>query len=208
MKVFSLFLALAFLPHYSIGQTPSLRLPNLVGEIDSSFFPFENYITVESYSFNRIGRAEIRQELDRLNTALHTDSIRYDSVKFIASVIQLSEISQLLSLGEKSLVIEGRLANSAERIKKLGPAHITELNSILSNWVYDGAPGYNCMPFYRDGLIFRNEEKEIVGYINICFDCRTITAYPKFYFSLNGEQWNQLHQYFTEQLGHPVEDGR
>ncbi|MCB9234184.1 MAG: hypothetical protein H6581_21185 [Bacteroidia bacterium] len=118
---------------------------------------------------------------------------------------ELGRLAEEFSLGERSLILEGKMARTAEKIKDLTSDDIQAINSILKEYRNNNDPSPNCMPFYRDGLIFYGEDGQVVSYINICFQCGFIDTNPRYAFIYNSDQLRRLKFFFREGLGHPVE---
>ncbi len=177
----------------------SYLLPPDTKPVDSLAFPYVAYHRVESYSFNRDTAASRR----------FIEIIRELSTDLKPSQSRLSEFDSLYIVikGERSILKEGKILESAQQIKTIGAEEMDSLIllfSIPTDTIVE--PDVSCWPHYRDALVFYNDSNEIVGVIDICFTCGGILrATPRFYFDLRRWQTVRLRDFFIRQMGHPIE---
>ena len=184
-----------------------LRLSSDTSAVDSSKYPFVPYEKVISYSFNRKGRAELKAAYKYHEALLKVDSIRQNERYFRQTFIEFDSMVTLYYEGEKSIVTEGKMANSAEEVLTISDAHLKAINDIFLDEEETNDPDINCLPFYRDGLVFYDREGKIVGVVNICFKCGHFRENPWVYsdFPMDTfKKWGLLRTYFKETLGHPI----
>lgn len=65
--------------------------------------------------------------------------------------------------------------------------------------------GWMCGPVYRDGIIFYNEQGEIISVLNVCLSCCHMQLDDKTYLSADFLTYDLLKKLFLE-AGHPVEE--
>ncbi len=185
-------------------QTPQILLPGVAPSIDSLQFPMQQYEKLFSYSFNRKGRDELIERFQSLRQQLAKPEIQQDSLRYFELLFTCREMADEVSLGERSIVLDGQIARTAEHISDVTNSEVLDLNEILKIDIPDNAPGNNCIPFYRDGLVFFDPEGEIIAHINICFQCKIISSEPFYNFRLSTAQWKALQDFFELDLKHPM----
>jgi hypothetical protein len=111
------------------------------------------------------------------------------------------------NLNETSLIIgtDGRFDITAE--KKTSFRKETDDSTRFSkiiNTPLNEVPYWMCAPFYRDALIFRDNENRIINTLNICFECSYIQDQYGNFIDADQNMYDEL-QLFLKSLGHEIQ---
>ena len=195
--VFLMFLFLVLI--FSCGR----KYETYLGKMGSKNqkFPFSDFDTVETYSFNRdtIGNRLKYLKQDSLYEKY------YKTKKWEVGERELvDKINRELEEVDTSILNRSTLefAPSSSFVNTLSKKDFKELKIILSDQRDTFFEYSSCWPTYRDALVFKKKEK-IVGWIDLCFDCNIISFYPNSPAYVNGNSWRKLRTYFIR-LGHPL----
>ncbi len=166
-------------------------------------FPFKDFDKVETYSFNRNKYFidSIHQEIEKYELNFSNKEL-FDSSRI---GIIYKRLNQLKEEGESSIILNEQsksFSRTSQKVKDLSQKELKNLRGIFNYPTADLADGSLCIPIYRDALVFKKQD-EIVGWINICFDCTEVKSYPDYYFLFSVNQWNELRKFFLK-IGHPV----
>ena len=186
------------------------------GLITESIFPFSNYTTIKSFIFNKPDPKRVnkkwRTELDSLKKIdffeeyFQNDEDTLNLRKHNNRVFELESLIKVQS-DDKSIITEGGILHKAEIVKILNNKEKKTLLKIMTQNPKNkkSIPISTCA-IYRDAFIFYNNDK-IVGWINICFQCKKIEFgapnYKKKYFFQENE-WKDIRA-FLMTLGHDVD---
>ncbi|MEZ4685014.1 MAG: hypothetical protein R3B47_02825 [Bacteroidia bacterium] len=188
---------------------------NASAQSDSSFSsPFLGdvpFVEVRSYELNQYG-GEYRQLADWVYDRF--EKKRESGMPFDSLIFELELFGELYmwsSVGEHpSIVVDSQIDYNAEQLSSLNTAQIRQLFFILDrkNFPIDPnvepMPDLNCIPVYRDALVFFDKEKNIVGKIDICLGCRVIRVNGEYFSLANEEHWEAWEKFFEKELGHPT----
>lgn len=162
---------------------------------EGDLFPFNRYDEVESYSFNP--GADIELSVDLLKGA---DANYEHNIQIIAldSLQQryYGEATESTSIEHSIVDKNGKLALSAQLRSYMSDDKIEELRSIFSEEKFP-LYGTLCIPIFRDAIVFRDSGK-IVGWIDFCFECQRYKSEPSGMISIDGTQWKQLKELFSQ----------
>lgn len=152
-------------------------------------FPYTTYDAVEVYVFNRdpalLKSVERHKELN---------AVEYDMDEIVSSgkLEEWKEATKALRVvGEYSVLDDQHaLAASAELITRLSASQTSELVSLFERRS-DTLEDDLCIPTYRDAVVFK-QEREVVGWIDLCFECSQLKSVPAAEIVLVAEQWDAL----------------
>ena len=166
-------------------------------------FPFTHFDEVETYSFNRdtVGDYLKRITVDSLyDIFFETKKRTEEDLKLTRRLnAELEKVdTSILSLPDL------KFAESSKKISTLPKEQFEKLKKILTDRKDEIYEFSSCWPTYRDALVFKNKG-EIVGWVNICFDCNIISFYPNFWSYVNPTSWQELRDFFRE-IGHPLRE--
>lgn len=172
---------------------------------DSAQFPAEAYVRVESYSFNR--DTPIEQQLDSLEAAyqeldaqdLITDSL---DMHFVDTAYELKK--RLGKSWERKIYQDGKLATSAVKKSEVETFLLGSLSEIMTPDSLVTIQARGCEPIYRDALIFYNDKNEIVGSLNISFECHALKTGSGQLLPISYPKWQELSYFFKRFLDHPI----
>lgn len=161
---------------------------------------------IETYSFQRGAEFEENTRLSK---------IEYDKLKSrkeksndltSAQEQRFAELHPLLGSTQYLLRDDGQFHPSSIKtntFKSDDPA-IDRIESILLTEVVD-LPQWLCAPIYRDAIVFRDKNNEIVSVLNICLSCQYMET--TMFNHINGDYktYDLLKRFFID-IGHNVED--
>lgn len=168
-------------------------------------FPFENYDGIEIYSYNRNQKFKdsILTELMQLNFSPPEEN----SISRQQRLFLMDSLRNLREYGERTIInFSGEkkiFAKTSEKTKTLTKSEVAKLRNIfrIPKELDDESL---CIPRYRDAIVFKNNS-QIIGWIDICFDCHQINSFPESMFIFSIEQWKELKD-FLKGLGHKIKN--
>ena len=159
-------------------------------------FPFENYNGIEIYSFNRNQKFKdsILTELEQLNfSPPEEDSTLHNQRLFL-----MDSLRNMKEYGEGTIInfSDGKriFAKTSVKTKNLTNVEIEKLRNIFRT-PKELDDESLCITRYRDAIVFKNNS-QIIGWIDICFDCHQINSFPENMFIFSIEQWKELIDFF------------
>jgi len=195
------------------AQQSYLRPPgDLPSNGDSTLFPLEAYVKVVSYSFNRdtVAKRKFLEAIKEWDNIPSEYSLRQSEL--MRTIAKFEE--KIMAWG-KGIIENNRLVEDAQQIKVLNTSEIDLIRKLISaplpppqpqpGVIVEAEPSLNCLHMYRDALVFFNKEDEIVGTIDLCFQClyNEFSGERKYY--LKYSQILHLKSFFKNTLGHPVD---
>lgn len=170
---------------------------------DSSMFPGEPYVKVVSYSSNRdtIAKKRFYDAIEGYKKYQKTDTLK--AAKFLNIIDELDSIIHLWGIG---IIENGVFSQNAEKVRELNQAEIDLVREFVTSPIEESnEPDLNCLPKYRDALVFFDGQNSIVGTIDFCFACLSSQFSNNKYYHLTYSQLLEIKRFFKEKLGHPVD---
>lgn len=191
-----------------------IQPPNAKGKATKQVFPFTKYTTIKSYSFNKYPQRRIEKRLkDELDSLKKIDVLEVylfkdDTINYKKHNRRQFELEQLFYIpNHRSILVEGQLLRQATYKKTLTENDLIQLNDIFHqpSKIKKPIPIPACA-IYRDALIFYNENDEIVGTIEFCFQCQKVRFSTPTYKKVKGFQSDKWEQFavFFKSLGHDM----
>lgn len=146
----------------------------------STFISSIKFDYFKTYSFNRINPHDSSEE----NISGISEANKYD-VYVLDKNYELSSSARLISTINAS-------SNDSQELLRILNINIQEELRFL------------CAPIYRDAILFFNASHELVGGLNICFECDRIVDLNNIYISTDFMAFKYL-KLFLLKLGHNIE---
>lgn len=196
------FLTITFLGCFSKKES---QIALMGGAQQVEHFPFENYNGIEVYSYNRSQKFKdsILIELEQLNFSPPEE----DSTSRQQRLFLMDSLRNLKEYGEGTIInfSGGKkiFARTSMKTKTLTKSEVAKLRNIFRTPKALDDESL-CTPKYRDAIVFKNDS-QIIGWIDICFDCHQINSFPESMFLFSIEQWKELKD-FLKGLGHKIKN--
>ena len=142
------------------------------------YFDALRYDLIETYSFNRGPKFESQ---------------------FIGNNLYVNGSLPVLSVDK----VLNDTANKISIISKRTDEH-DALDKIISKQFIEKMD-WMCAPFYRDTLVFRTKDNQIVESLNICFECGHMRDVTGNYIEADEEVYNELKS-LLKSLGHDIQN--
>ncbi|MEJ1242544.1 hypothetical protein WBG78_30655 [Chryseolinea sp. T2] len=100
---------------------------------------------------------------------------------------------------------QGQIDVTADKIAVIrkGTSEHEEINRIFAIPLTD-IPSWMCSPFYRDALIFRSKDNQIVDTLNICFECSYMQNKLGNFIDADQRMYDEV-QSLLKSLGHNIQ---
>lgn len=191
-----------------------IQSQNAKGKATKVIFPFTKYTTVKSYSFNKYPQQQIEKRLkEKLDSLKKVDTFELyflndDTINYKKHNRLQFELEQLFRISEHpSILVNGRILRQAKYEKTLTTTDLIQLDSVFNqpSKFHKPIPIVRCAT-YRDALIFYNKNDEIVGIIEVCFQCQKVRFSTPIYKNVKHfqrDKWTQISAFFKS-LGHDL----
>jgi hypothetical protein len=141
------------------------------------YFDKLDYEFIETYSFKRGSKLEL--ELGKKDFNLNGASyIMNTNGQFDATADKIATVR--------------KGTNENEEINRIVSLPLTEV------------PSWMCAPFYRDALIFRTEDNQLIDTLNICFECSYMQDNQGNFIDADQKMYDEL-QSLLKSLGHNIQ---
>jgi hypothetical protein len=170
--------------HRAIRSCHWCSHPTILTAMKNRDIPIKKYFNVlcydfiETYSFNRGAKFENKF----IGNNLHVSGL----IPVLNTVKQLNDTANKISV-----------------IKKDSVEH-DELSRIISKQFVEKMD-WMCAPFYRDALVFRTKDNQIVESLNVCFECGHMCDILGNHIEADEEVYNEL-KFLLKSLGHEIQD--
>jgi len=173
-----------------------------------SFFYTDEFIErlefeyIETYSFQR--GSDFEKDFEKVNN-FRVWKVGFNQKKKSYSDTELEKVRELeKKLHPYLLNGDGVLHYSAEKkghFKKEGLV-VKELREILTIPT-DEVNHWMCAPFYRDAVVFYDENNQIVDVLNVCLSCDHMFSWKRGPVDAGYETYQRIKQFFID-IGHQV----
>ncbi|MVN75036.1 hypothetical protein GO988_01715 [Hymenobacter sp. HMF4947] len=163
----------------------------------SEFWDQQDFSYLVTYSFNRgPKRTELIQQTKR----------ELQIARFMRRPKLLQRL-QSLEAANSTLIEEGAVFHSTATVIAQINSSSIEAQQVKTIFRNSAAQQFyaGCIPIYRDALVFYSEQGEMLGVLNICFECFYMKTDVGLYLEADVNTYQALRGFLT-QLGHPIED--
>lgn len=175
----------------------------------AEFWRQQDFAYLETYSFNR-GPASV-EEYERLNQEIAAIKEALASGRpMLRSRVsrQLRDLEEEMVSNKPGIALPDPAVSSSSTTQKIAtltyasPA-FNQLSAVMSKASRQEALS-NCIPIYRDAVVFCSEQCQQVRVLNVCFECLNMVTDNKQIVEANFATYEALRAFLIK-LGHPIE---
>ena len=120
--------------------------------------------------------------------------------------VRFSKLNELLGFTQYLINDKGEFHPSSKKTNTftINDPIISRLTTILRTEAKE-IPAWLCAPLYRDAIVFYNNQKKIISYLNICLDCQYMETKKFSHVKADYVTYDLLKRFFID-IGHDIEN--